>query len=377
MAVLRPLLMARPRPYLAPGESLWGGAGGGGGLKPPAMSPPSPAGNPAGPKGMRFPRSRRTWQPSKGLLAELARKAQLTKDLLRELWEDVGEPSDMPPYVVPFSYGLSGNWTRCADPTTTCENTWGPPTHYRTFAVTACALGPCPTGQSQSLVDMKPLAGAFVVPSTHGTIWWAKKTGSGPGFGVFSVFRSDTRPVGVAETVDYRAGTIVLPDVSAPAEPATQEKAYAVSKAAAAVVAPAGAGQGTRPPGEPNVNAPQPPGTPEQKWILPTQTKPHKLLGSLSEAGETADCMEKAVRATGARRKPGEKGRRGQMAFLARSLAAGHGDPLVFFTCVMNDQQQDRAIGAFNREGRDAMRKNPYWRSPRGPGFGGWGQRMR
>ena len=234
-------------------------------------------------------------------------------------------------------------------------------------------IGSCPTGQgfspSPNLLpwgQSHPTRNAVYAMSKTGTITYtihASFIRLDPSYQVMPDY--GPQPAVVAPVVE------VMPD------PLERELAYAQPQDQPQVDNPAETtAPPTNPPGEPPVIGPQPPGTREQKWMLPTQSKAHKFYGALTEAADAADCLEKAVRATGARKKPGEKGRRGQMQFLFRSLAAGHGDPMVFFDCIMQEQAQDRAHGAFMREGRNAMRNNPYWRSPRGPGFGGWGTRM-
>lgn len=170
--------------------------------------------------------------------------------------------------------------------------------------------------------------------------------------------------------------TVPLPGTVTPPRPAIRGRSRVSPRVRPQTrLSPLESPSGNKPDGPPSLHRPPPPGTQEDKWILPKKGALGALLkgyGALTEGFDAIDCMEKSVRSTGARRRRGER----QSVFVGRALLEGHGDPLTFMECMTQEQAQDSYIGRLNRAVSNAAGRNPYYRRPVGPGFGGWGTRM-
>ena len=290
-------------------------------------------------------------------------------------------------FSTPSGWSVPAGWTRCPTPDWNAFSFCGPeplPTHYAavpgTFDNSTCApIGFCPG--SQVIPSALPLPVTATPPFR---VHYYAQTGA-----TFDWLRTYNAPGG-SESNAYRRGVVILPDVLAETDPlaAVSPQASGVEKTYGGT-RPA-VGTRTRDEARPGVDgdtpanrppdvASRPParGDKEEKWVLPTNSPLQRAWGALTEGMDAADCMEKAVRATGAKRKKGENGRTGQMKFLARSLAQGHGDPRVFFACMATENAEDALIGKSHQAVNKSLGKNPYYKRPAGFGFGGWGQRMR
>ena len=280
----------------------------------------------------------------------------------------------------PSGWEWPAGWTKC--PTPDCA---GNVTHFQWAysdgmgTLSSCSVqGSCPEGQAINTTygvgQEPPVAMPFFPP--RDVLYLVEETSPGLGTiraqGVRPV-NFGTGAVGVTELPEFRPGaSMPLAVVNPMPRPVMRERSYPRPR-----VAPGGVPHVPVRNLPPVASRPPRPGDKEKKWILPTKSPLQKFWGALTEGMDAADCLEKAVRATGAKRKRGEDGRTGQVKFLARSLAQGHGDPGVFFACMAMDQAEDMLIGKVNQAATKAATKNPYWKRPVGPGFGGWGQRMR
>ena len=271
---------------------------------------------------------------------------------------------------------IEGYQNLCELPFNAC--TQGPTGDWQ-FATGAGSLGPgiCAGGQCVNVPLFQTWADVQALATAPRTIVYGEKQ---------SVFTDNPRmvwwrPAGTIAWPKPMIGTIVLPqtqhlpDTLAPPEAAVSEKAYSLSAAATKAAAQVDGRSPPRTP-SPGVNRPPEPGDKEEKWYMKGGPL-GDAWGMLTEGMDAADCLEKAVRATGARRKKGENGRTGQMRFLYRSMKQGHGDPGVFAACMAMEHAQDKVVGKVNKAASKAAGENPYYRRPVGPGFGGWGQRMR
>ena len=366
-----------------------------------AMPPPAPTGNLPGKYGMpsgaldgqiippnrgQYPKGRSLPGLSAEMAANAARRAAAARALMMAgklaraqlpfalldmatMLEDWMGPNE--PVTVPAQW-LGNGWSRCATPNWTgvCGPEPAPElwdwqgTGVFNSSCSNGTWGVCPKNQFSAYND--PLGSTIGWPSNVTSVVFSRLS---PGTtNRYDLIRRYVRPSVVGQTTpypEYVPARTRMPVPATPPFPHLLDRSYGPPRTRVPVKAgPA--------------NRPQPPSVrKEEKWVLPTNHPLQRFWGALTEGMDAADCMEKAVRATGAKRKRGENGRTGQMKFLARSLSQGHGDPGVFFACMASEGLQDKVIGKVNSAAAQAAGKNPYYKRPAGPGFGGWGQRMR
>lgn len=365
-------------PWRPGGPLLEGGSGGGGGNMRPPMAPPAPPpAAPKNPRGFRFPKSRRPWSPSKGLMEELAKKTrQMDMDPT-----DNPNPWDMfgPWYSPPAGWQVPGGWTKCATPN--CD---GAPTHGIWSAGSTCgALPPCPPGQAGGVWGSTrlPWGTAHATRLNVTAYIWTSGSEFDATFRGTIVAQFVRASAAVVAMPQYKVGFAQpLPDPAADPfadpfmQPAVREKQYSGTRPA--VMAPPytvpAVEYGPSTPGGTPVDVPvvpPPRGTHEKKGLVITAGRVGRAYGALTEFGDMLDCVAKSI--------PGNPCK-GLTMHEKVACVAKHGrkiDVAKAATCIMMDAAQDAAIGKFNRAVREAATRNPYWKRPVGPGAGGWAAR--
>jgi len=289
-------------------------------------------------------------------------------------------------YLPPVLAPAMGGWTRCAQPTQTCSNTW-PPTHQQVIPGNniCTAHGTCPT--SQVVSANQPVLGAPVATSAGQIRLWDITNASGsPWVGtISSLWR---RPVpGNTVSPYFRP---VVPIGAIFPKPSLMEKTLGQDDPSPDRLKPYQVEAtdftiGPRPrvvvsKGIHN-NLKDPPGT-RKKPKIP-RSAAGNLYGGLTEIGDVLDCAMRSMkpRTDGHRVvTPGGGGRavglHEKMIFVLAHVRDI--DWQAFASCVVQNEFSDQLIGRANRFASRVVSSNPYYGNrPVGIGFGGFSQRMR
>lgn len=378
-------------------EGFGGGGGGGfapkpgGGYKVPPIPPGGLANPPMGrPRGFTFPPRRiPPWKPSKGFLDELAKKAaafdRFKKWAENFLWPDS-------PMMTSDFFGPGGGWIRCANPTQSCEDTWGPPTDQRNVAGSgSCvAFAPCATGQVYG--GTGNVAPGTPAPTTVGRIVYIRQTGTSGSnrVGTFLAHYYRTVP-GPDTSVPYKLGRVILPDdfvepIAEPAErdltqPRTQPRIDPALKPRPWDQPAVDFEPGTRPkphapgkPGTPTVHRPLPPVPPDKEKKPFPGGVPYgafgKWYGRATEFNDMLDCMAEAAGMPKPKGSPQERAKQVWDRYNDPNQPPPDGN--AFAACMALENAKDMAVGRLSRGATRAMNRGPY-ASKRPGGYRGTG----